>query len=172
MRESLEKRGIQDQAFFFLLLVTTGLHWGGFWNIYYNVKVFKRFKRLYIEKLSEYIERGLGLNENYNSGYAMDMYYAFIYISYILHVLCVFVCMNGFYIMSWLSQNKRFPIHGANMAENGYFPLLGDSHHSVKKEKERAYLFWVIVCILNFVAVPLNFHLCWHLGILSLLFLK
>lgn len=95
MRESLEKRGIQDQAFFFLLLVTTGLHWGGFWNIYYNVKVFKRFKRLYIERLSEYIERGLGLNENYNSGYAMDMYYAFIYI---IHITCV-MC---FCVYEWL----------------------------------------------------------------------
>lgn len=47
-----------------------------------------------------------------------------------------------------------------NTAENGGFPLFGDSHLGVKKEKGSMLLFWVIVCILNFVAVPLNFHLC------------
>lgn len=70
--------------------------------------------------------------------------------------------VNVFYVISSVSWDKCFPIHCAciciNVGENEDFPFFGSSDHSVKKEKK--VLFWVIVCILNFIAVPLNFHLC------------
>lgn len=59
--------------------------------------------------------------------------------------VCVCVCINGFYIVSHLSQNKCFPIQCANICvktgqKMGIF-FFGDSHHSVKKEKGRVLLF-------------------------------
>lgn len=106
-------------------------------------------------------------------------YYQYVLYICIYHIyvcICVYI-ENGFYIMSCLSWNEKFS-HSlswylyTNMRENGDFPLLGIVSIVLKMRKEEYFFFWVMVCILKFIAVPLNFHLCWHLGILSLLFLK
>lgn len=110
----------------------------------------------------------------------LELWPCYKYVLYICiyHIyVCVCVCIKMAFISCVVRvEIKVFPfivlISVYKRGRKWEFSSLWGSQHSVKNEKGRILLFWVMVCILDFIAVPLNFHLCWHLGILSLLFLK